>query len=115
MEAYPSESDSPLLEPDESLSVSDVSELAEELMEEGGVEGWRVREGVTGAGEPTSVGELAAIDECEVVIGWVGVFVSDAWSCRLRFRKCAASWLSMSSRARFLIVSIIERSDSSSE
>lgn len=67
---------------------------------------------MTGAGEPMSVEELVAIDGCDVVVGWVGVFVSVVWFCRLRFR---ASWLSMSSRALFLIVSIFECYSSSTE
>ena len=53
--------------------------------------------GVTGTGEPMSVGELVAIDG----FAWAGVIVSDAWPCRLLFRKWIASWLSISSRALF--------------
>ena len=71
---------------------------------------------MTGTGEPMSVGELVAIDGFDVVMAWAGVFVSDAsWSCRLLFRKWIASWLSISSKALFLIFSILESDDASDE
>ena len=45
------------------------------------MEGRTISEGVVGAGEPMSVGELEAVDG--VVAFWAGESASDNWCCRL--------------------------------
>ena len=64
--------------------------------------------GVVRAGEPISVGELVAVDGFDVVVVWVIEFGSEAWSCRLLLLERAIDLRSMSSRALFLLVSMIE-------
>lgn len=59
---------SSLLELDDApLEVSDGPELVVELLKEG-VERWRLREGVMGAGEPIRVRGLVATDRFDVVV-----------------------------------------------
>ncbi len=63
---------------------------------------------VVRAGEPMSVGELVAMDGFDVVVVWVIGFGSEAWSCRLLLLERVIDLRSMSSRALFLLVSMIE-------
>ena len=68
------------------------------------MEGWTIREGGTGAGEPMSVGVLVAIDGFDVVVMvWAGESVSDARPCRLLLEEWVTTLRSMSSRALFLL------------
>ena len=71
------------------------------------MEGWTIREGGTGAGEPMSVGVLVAIDGFDVVMVWAGESVSDARACRLRFEEWVTTLRSMSSRALFLLCDML--------
>lgn len=63
------------------------------------MEGWNSLERARGAGEPTRVGELVAID------GFDGVMAS---SCRLLLEERGTSLRSVSSRALFLLCSMSE-------
>ena len=71
------------------------------------MEGWTIREGGTGAGEPMSVGVLVAIDGFDVVMVWAGESVSDARACRLRLKEWVTTLRSMSSRALFLLCDML--------
>lgn len=62
------------------------------------MEGRTISEGVVGAGEPMSVGELEAMDG--VVAFWAG---SDDWCCLLFLEEWFTSLRSLSSRALFLL------------
>lgn len=60
-----------------------------------------------GAGEPMRVGELVAIDGFDVVVAWAGESVSDGRCCRLFLEEGVTSLRSMSSRALFLLFSML--------
>lgn len=101
---------SSLPELDGSFAESEAEELVIELLEEGG-EGWRLREGMMGAGEPMRVGELVALDGVDGIMGWAVGFGSGAWFCRLLLLERMIGLRSLSSRALFLLFSMTETSD----
>ena len=76
-----------------------------ELLYEG-VEGWIVREGVMGAGEPMSVGGLVVMDGVSMV--WVRESVFEDGYCRLLLGEWVGGLRSMCSNGLFLLWSIIE-------